>query len=123
MNVLGWVLSGLLATVFALVGLGKLVTAREALRARPHMEWVDDFSQAQVRGIGTVEVLGAVGVTLPWLTGVAPVLTPIAALGLAVVMALAMVVHARRGETGARTVNLSLMALALVVAALRFAAL
>jgi len=65
-------------------------------------------------------VLGALGVVLPWLLDVAPVLTPLAATGLALTMLGAMVVHTRRGERPALVPNAVLLALAAAVAVLRF---
>lgn len=121
MNVLGWVLSAPLV-LFLLVGAGKLLNRREKLMAREaRLAWMEDFTGPQVKGIGAVEVLGATGVVLPWLTGVARVLTPLAALGLAVLMAGATRVHARRGEREAFPVTLGLLVLALAVAAVRSA--
>lgn len=117
---LTWVLSGLLAVVFLAAGLAKLLTPREKLLANRNMGWVEDFSEPQVKGIGALEVLGAVGVVLPWLLDIAPVLTPIAAFGLAGIMVGAMATHLRRGEAKqALPVNLVLGALALAVGILR----
>ena len=84
------------------------------------MAWTEDFSDGQVKAIGVVEVLGALGLVLPALTGVAPVLTPIAAAGLAITMLLAAAVHLRRGEKSNVAVNLVLFALAAFVAVMRF---
>ena len=98
MAVVAWILSILLAGSFLAAGLGKLVTPHEKMVTNPRLGWSADFSPRAVKIIGTLEVLGAIGVILPWLTGIAPVLTPIAALGLAVVMIGAMVTHNRRGE-------------------------
>lgn len=121
MDVLAWILSGLLAAAFAGAGLTKLATPRDKLVTNPQMAWTEDFSQSQIRGIGAVEVLGALGVVLPWLLDVAPVLSPVAALGLGVVMLGAMITHRRRGEL-AKTgpVNAALLVVAIVVAVLRF---
>lgn len=48
--------------------------------------------------IGLAEVLGAVGLIVPWATRIVPVLTPVAAVGLAVLMAGAAQTHRRRKE-------------------------
>jgi hypothetical protein len=66
-----------------------------------------------------IEIVGAVGLILPWLLDVAPILTPIAAVGLAAVMAGAVVVHIRRKEQFVPPLVLGL--LALVLAVIRFA--
>lgn len=119
MNIVLWVIAALLAVAFIGAGLMKLVTPREQLVAK--MAWATDFSDAQLKGIGAVELLGGIGVVLPAIVDIAPVLVPIAAAGLAVVMAVAAVVHVRRGDTLAETVpSIVLGVLALVVAIGRF---
>jgi uncharacterized membrane protein YphA (DoxX/SURF4 family) len=120
MDVLAWILTGVLAVVFLGAGLAKLTTPHNKLTANPQMAWATDFSAAQVRGIGAVEVLGAVGLVLPWLLDVAPVLSAVAALGLAGVMVGAALTHRRRGEGQQVVVTLVLATLAVVVAVLRF---
>lgn len=96
MNVALWVLAGLLAVAFLVSGLSKIVGQREAMIAKT--PYVEDFPQGAVRLIGVVEVLGALGLFLPAIFDVAPVLVPLAAIGLAAVMLGAVVVHLRRGE-------------------------
>ncbi len=120
MTVLGWVLSGALAVAYLGAGGTKLAMSYEKLGENPRMAWTRDFSPTQVKGIATVEVLGAIGVILPWLTGIARVLTPLAAVGLAIVQVGAMVVHIRRGEREGLPVNAALLVLAAVVAVIRF---
>lgn len=120
MTLLAWVLSALLALVFLAAGGSKLLTPREKLLANPRMGWAGSVSDRQVKAIGAVEVLGALGVVLPWWTGVARVLTPVAAVGLALVMVGAARTHARRGEPQAYPVVGVLLLLALVVAVIRF---
>ena len=115
-----WILNGLLALVFLAVGLMKLARPREALVASG-MGYAADFSSVQVKLIGVVEILGAVGLILPLLLNIAPVLTPIAAIGLAIVMIVATVVHLRRKESPVPT--LVLAALSIVSAVLGFMAL
>jgi uncharacterized membrane protein len=73
-----------------------------------------------VRLIGTVEVLGAIGVVLPALTGVLPWLTPLAALGLAATMVGAILTHLRLGERSAVVPPMVLLILAAFVAYGRF---
>ena len=80
MNVVLWVIQVVLALAFLFAGVSKVARPKEKLREQ--MAWVDDFSQPMVRFIGTMEILGAIGLVLPALTGIAPILTPIAAVGL-----------------------------------------
>jgi hypothetical protein len=81
---------------------------------------VEDFSPATVRFIGIVELAAALGLILPAVTGIAPILTPLAATGLAVVMVLAAITHVRRKEPSGIAVNAVLFALAVFVAWGRF---
>jgi putative oxidoreductase len=114
LNVTLWVLQILLAIAFAMTGLMKLTQPVADLATQ--MAWVGSVPAALVRFIGIAELAGAVGLILPALTRVQPRLTALAALGLVVVMLLASVTHASRGEFGMIPVNLVLGALAAFVA-------
>jgi uncharacterized membrane protein len=119
MNIALWVVAGLLAVAFLAAGLMKVTTPKAKLVER--LPWAADYSDGQVKGIGIVEVLGAVGLILPGITGIAPVLVPLAATGLAIVMVLAAIMHLRRGDGFAAVVpNIVLFALAVFVAWGRF---
>lgn len=119
MNTALWIAQILLALAFLATGLLKLTQPREQLLAR--MAWVNDFTAGQVKAIGAVEVLGAVGLIVPGLTGIAPILVPIAAVGLALVMLGAVVTHLRRGDGwGAASLPLVLALLSAFVAWGRF---
>jgi len=120
MEILTWVLTGFLAAVFLGAGAMKLLTPYASLTENPQMAWSRDFSPGAVKAIAAAEVLAAIGLVLPWVTGIAPVLTPLAAVGLAITMVGAMVVHGRRGEWPALAPNAALLVLALAVAVLRF---
>ncbi|MCS5713521.1 DoxX family protein [Herbiconiux sp. CPCC 205716] len=91
-----WIVAGLLAVFYVYSGGIKAVRSKEALR--PMMGWVDDMPFGVVRAIGVVEVVGAVGLIVPSLLGVAPWLAFAAAVGLVLVQVGAGVVHLRRGE-------------------------
>lgn len=119
MSVALWVVSSILALAFLFAGSAKLAQQREQLAARG-MRYVEDFTAAQVKAIGTAEVLGAIGLIVPWATGIAPVLTPIAATGLVILMVGAAVVHARRKEFNVIPANMLLLVLAAFVAVGRF---
>ncbi|SDF74371.1 DoxX-like family protein [Lentzea fradiae] len=120
MNIALWVVQGLLAAVYLAAGGMKLVHPREKMVASGRFDWAKDVSDGGVKAIGAVEVLGAIGLVLPWLTGIAPVLTPIAAVGLVVVQVLAARVHLKLGEKQSLPVNVALLLLAAFVAAGRF---
>lgn len=120
MEILTWLLTGFLAAAFLGAGAMKLLTPYASLTENPQMAWSRDFSPGAVKAIAAAEVLAAIGLVLPWVTGIAPVLTPLAAVGLAITMVGAMVVHGRRGEWPALAPNAALLVLALAVAVLRF---
>ncbi|KOV90174.1 hypothetical protein ADL03_00765 [Nocardia sp. NRRL S-836] len=114
-----WIISGVLAALYLVAGVTKLVKSRDELLTEPRMAWADGFTPRQITMIGAAEVAGAAGLVLPWLTGLAPVLTPVAAAGLAVLQIGAAYVHGRRHETAAIAVNVVLAALAAFVAMTR----
>ena len=99
---------------FMMAGFMKATQSKEKLLEK--MEWVGDFTSGQIRGIGILEILGAFGLILPALTGILFWLTPVAAVGLALVMIGAIFTHLRRQEIPMIAGNLILMALALLVA-------
>jgi hypothetical protein len=119
MNVVLWVVAGVLAVAFLGAGLSKLLQPRKKLVASGQ-GWAEDFSDGAVKGIGALEVLAALGLILPAVFDVATVLVPLAATGLALLMLGAVATHARRKEYPMVAVNLVLFALAAVVAWGRF---
>ncbi|GHJ07700.1 hypothetical protein TPA0907_20670 [Micromonospora humidisoli] len=118
MNVFLWIVQILLAALFAGAGLTKLTQPREKLLDR--MGWVRNTPPLQVKALGAAELLAALGLVLPGLTGIATVLTPLAAVGLVIVMAGAIVVHARAKELPGTVVTVALLVLAALVAWGRF---
>jgi uncharacterized membrane protein YphA (DoxX/SURF4 family) len=113
-----WVAQVLLAVAFLGAGATKLSQPKEKLAK--NMAWVEDFSQPAVRLIGAVEVLGAIGVVLPALTGILSWMTPLAALGLAATMVGAILTHLRLGERSAVVPPVVLLVLAAFVVYGRF---
>ncbi len=118
MNTALWIVQVLLALTFLGTGLMKLSLPIERLAER--MSWVKDSPPQIVRLIGALELLGAVGVVLPALTGILPWLTPLAAVGLVLTMIGAMITHLRLNEPSHIPVNLVLLVLAAFVAYGRF---
>jgi hypothetical protein len=116
-NIALWIVNGLLALVMLAAGGMKTITPKATLRERG-MGWTDDYSAASVKAIGIAEVLGAIGLIVPLATGILPILTPIASVCLAVLMAGAVVAHARRKESPAPSVVL--LVLSIVSAVLGF---
>jgi uncharacterized membrane protein YphA (DoxX/SURF4 family) len=119
MNLALWIIAIVLAVAFAGSGLMKLVVPKDKL-VTAGQGWAQDYSPTNIRLIGFVEVVGAVGLVLPAAVHIAPILVPLAAVGLALVMVGAIVVHARRKEPMNIAVNVVLIALAVFVAWGRF---
>lgn len=109
-----WVAQVILAAVYIMAGLMKLTQPIDALVASG-MAYAGDYPELLTRFIGTMEVLGAIGIILPAATRIAPFLTPLAALGFATIQVLAIGLHTMRGEFQVLPVNLVLLALSLFV--------
>jgi hypothetical protein len=107
-----WVVAALLAVFYLYAGGKKVVQTKAQLE--PMMGWVDRVPMPAVRAIGTLELLGAAGLILPPLTGIAPVLALIAAIGLLLIQLGAIVVHLTRGEAKLIGLNIALVAVAAV---------
>ncbi len=120
MNIALWIVQILLAVAFLGAGIMKSTQSKEKLGEK--MAWVEDFSPGMIRFIGIAEVLGAIGLILPAVTGIAPVLVPLAATGLAVAMVGAIITHVRRSELNVIGANVALLLLAAFVAWGRFGA-
>ena len=118
MNIALWIVQILLALAFAMAGIMKVTQPIDRLETR--MEWVKDVGPRGVPLIGSLEILGAIGLILPAVTGILPWLTPVAAAGLALTMVGAMITHGRRGEYSSIGANLVLLVLALFVVYGRF---
>ena len=116
MNTILVTLSVLLAATYVVTGSSKLIASRERLLAVPGMGWVGDVPLARVRFIGALEIAGAIGIIVPWATGILPVLTPLAAWGLAAVQVGGIWTHVRRGEREHLWLNVLLLVAAVVVA-------
>jgi uncharacterized membrane protein HdeD (DUF308 family) len=87
-----WIAQVVLAALFLFAGGMKLVTPLDALAAMAHM------NGAFLKFIGACETLGALGLVLPGLFRTQRHLTPLAALGLVIIMIGAVTTTAARGE-------------------------
>jgi hypothetical protein len=121
MNIALWIAAGGLALMCVAAGYMKVARPIKEIREMP---WAVKFSPTSIRLIGTAEIVGAIGLVAPQATGIAPILTPIAATCLAVLMAGATVTHVRiKDPKPAAVTTLVLMAVAIFVAYGRFAGL
>mgnify|MGYP006290511719 CR=1 FL=1 len=115
MNTALWSVAGLLAVLFSYSGGSKLVGGKVKIAANPQMGWAQDFTDRGVRGIGLAELLGGLGLLLPPVFQLWEFLTPLAGLGLAAVMAGAVVTHQRRNEAFIPALVLGALALFIAV--------
>ncbi|MEV7440683.1 DoxX family protein [Streptomyces sp. NPDC091204] len=109
MNIAYWLLAGPLALFYVYAGTLKVIRSRDQLR--PRMAWVDRVPLPALRALGTVEILGASGLILPPLTGIALPLAPAAAGGFVLLQAGAIAVHLT-GEDRRIAFNIGLTATA-----------
>lgn len=106
MQIAFWIVSGLLALAYIAAGSMKALKQKDAIVASG-MAWAENFAPATIKLIGIAEVLGGLGLVLPVLTGIAPILSPIAATCLLVIMIGAVVVHVRRKESATPSIVLA----------------
>ena len=104
-----WIASGLLA--FAMLAAGGAKLAIPRLKLVEKMKWAATWSDSQVKLLGLAEVLGGIGVIVPYATGILPILTPIAALCLVVLMAGAVKTHLDLNESPAPPAVLAVIGL------------
>ena len=119
MNIALWIVAGVLGAAALAGGAQKLMQPKEKLAAAGY-GWVDDFGANAVKSIGALEVLAGVGLILPAALDIAPVLVPVAAVGVVLLMIGAAITHFRRQEMQAIAVNVVLLAVAAFVAWGRF---
>jgi DoxX-like family len=114
MNLALWIAAGLLAGVALTAGISKAFVPKEKLAAAPGGEWTEDAGAGFVKTLGDLELLAAVGLILPAVVGIAPVLVPVTAVCWVVLMVGAIVTHLRHGGLN-KFVALNLIYLALAV--------
>lgn len=113
MNIVLWIAQGLLVAMYLMAGTMKTFQVE---KVRPTMTWTQGRSDAFIRFVGISEILGAVGLVLPMVTGILPWLTPIAAIGLALIQLLAIFTeHLPKKEFNIIPVNVVLLVLAVFV--------
>jgi uncharacterized membrane protein YphA (DoxX/SURF4 family) len=117
MNIILWIAQCILAAIFLMAGVMKSTTPIEQLSAQ--LPWVKDFPQLE-RFIGISELLGGIGLLLPSILRIKPILTPFAALGIIAIMLLASAYHISKGEFSAVGFTLTITIIAAFVAWGRF---
>ncbi|MGA3014442.1 MAG: DoxX family protein [Bacteroidales bacterium] len=96
LNIILWIAQVILAGMFIMAGFMKTTMPIEQLSVS--LPWAKDVPAWLVRIIGISEFLGALGLILPSLLRIKPILTPLAALGIIAIMAMAAVFHITRTE-------------------------
>ena len=118
MNIALWIAQVLLALLFGMAGMMKTF---QTSKAKGQLPWAKNRSDRFVQFIGISEILGAVGLILPMLTGILPWLTPIAAIGLSLIQLLAIFTeHLPKKEYNVIPVNIILLAFAVFIIAGRW---
>ncbi|MCA0983520.1 DoxX family protein [Halobacillus yeomjeoni] len=108
MNISLWIVQIILSFLFLIVGSQKIISANKEI------DKTGDGSQKHLFVfIGIVEILGAVGLILPWLLNIVPILTPLAGIGISIIMILAAFHHAKSKEMQSVVTNIIILALAL----------
>jgi len=120
MNIALWVAQGFAALVFLLTGTLKIVMPKEKLAEKMH--WAATWPPGRIKLLGLAEVAGAIGLVLPTALHIAPLLTPIAAVCLAVLLLFAIQTHRRFHESIVPALVLMLICVAIAVGRFRFGA-
>jgi DoxX-like family len=120
MNLALWVAAGLLASVALTGGISKTFVPKKKLSGTHGGEWTEDVSGGFVKALGGLEILAAVGLVLPALAGVLPVMVPVTAVCWVLLMVGAMITHGRLNQYKLVMLNMVYLALALFIAWGRF---
>lgn len=97
----------ILSIIFILAGFVKLSKSKEDLLKK--VSWAEDYNQTTIKFIGLLELLGGLGVILPYALNIFLWIVPMACMGLAMVMSGATVVHLRRDELKNALFNIFLL--------------
>ncbi|MET8232190.1 DoxX family protein [Micromonospora sp. NPDC005298] len=116
MNVALWIAAGLLAAVALAGGITKTFVPKEKLAANNGGGWTGDASVGFVKTLGILEILAAVGLILPAVLDIAPVMVPVTAICWILLMIGAMITHLRYGEARFIVLNAVYLAVAAYVA-------
>lgn len=120
MNLTLWIVAGLLAAVALFSGVAKALLPKEKLAAAPGGGWTEHADAGFIKTLGALEILAAVGLILPAVLDIAPVLVPVTAVCWVLLMVGAMIAHFRQGEFKFMVLNLTYLAMAVFVARGRF---
>lgn len=120
MNVGLWIAAGLLAIVALMGGMVKVLVPKKKLARQPGARWVRDASGGFVKFIGILEIMAAIGLILPAVLNIVPVLVPLTAVCWVMLMICAIITHIRHGESKFVVLNVIYLLLAAFIAWGRF---
>jgi hypothetical protein len=101
MNLALWIIAAVLAAIFLVGGASKLLVSKERLAEFHAGRWVEDFSAGSVKALGVLDILAAIGLVLPAVLDIAPVLVPLAAVGVVLLMPALSLQQVRSGMADA----------------------
>jgi len=110
-NIALLIAEGFAAVVFVITGTIKVMTPKEKLAEKMH--WAATWPPGRIKLLGLAEIAGALGLVLPAVLHMAPVLTPVAAVCLAVLMLGAVQTHRRFHENFVPALVLTLVCVAI----------
>jgi uncharacterized membrane protein YphA (DoxX/SURF4 family) len=114
-NTVLWSAQIIIAAMLLVAGVPKLARSREQLLQS--MAWIEDYPDSTVTLIGVVEIVGGLGLVLPGLLNTLEWLTPIAAIGVALLMAGATVINLQRGDRREGLITFVVLLVAVAIAA------
>ncbi|MGK6344365.1 DoxX family protein [Chryseobacterium sp. DT-3] len=121
MNTILWIIQGLLSAFFIMPGYGKITGSKEKHVADGHLK--STSSIIPIRILGVLELSGCIGIIVSWFTGIAPILTPMAAASFCLIMVAGIFVHCKKQEYKMLPMLIIIFMLSAMVAYFRFAAL
>jgi len=120
MNRALWIAAALLALVDLVSGISKAFVPKEKLAEHRGGEWTRDFNGGFVKTLGVLELGAAVGLILPAVLDIAPIVVPVTAVCWVLLMLGAMITHARLGQFKFVMLNSVYLTLAAFIAWGRF---
>ena len=120
MNLTFWIAAALLAAVALMGGITKTFVPKQKLAEHQGGQWTADVSVGFVKTLGVLEILAAIGLILPAVVDIAPVMVPITAVCWVLLMVGAMITHGRLGQPRLVILNVAYLVLAAFIAWGRF---
>jgi hypothetical protein len=113
-----WIMQGILATIMSTSGIIILVLPKRFLEDR--LSWVKTFPNGMRIFICLAKIAGALGLILPMLLNIVPIITAFAAIGIAFLMIAAFVYHLQTKEYKDVPATILFLIIALLISYYRF---